>query len=119
MAVFGAAEVRGLQQSGLPLAACLKHYVGDGATEYGTGTWMFVWTGAPPGGCEHGDVRYDERMMREACLAPYLPALAAGCMTVSTLRSCRPDPFLTFELSPPAPLACTSGHGKLLIVPGH
>ena len=80
--VLGGAEVEGLQGSGVPMAACLKHFVADGGTSYGTGTWLFFWSGAPTSVCDHGDSLCDEATLREAHLKAYLPGLAAGCLTV-------------------------------------
>ena len=54
VATLGAAEVRGLQGvPGVPMAACLKHWVGDGGTALGTGSDDFKWTGAPPAISRH------------------------------------------------------------------
>ena len=39
--------MRGLQGAGVPIAACVKHWVADGGTVVGSGTADFAWTGAP------------------------------------------------------------------------
>ena len=58
VATLGAAEVVGLQQtSGVPIAACLKHWVADGGTCFGTGSDRFEWTGAPINVLDQGDAR--------------------------------------------------------------
>ena len=62
--------------------ACLKHWVGDGGTAYGTGTSSFFWTGAPGGVCDQGDCRDEEEVLRREHIAAYVPALRAGCLTV-------------------------------------
>lgn len=47
--------------------ACLKHWVGDGGTTYGI---------------DQGDTRISEEELRRIHIAPYLPALKAGALTV-------------------------------------
>ena len=144
--------MRGLQGAGVPIAACVKHWVADGGTVLGSGTADFAWTGAPylpisphispvpplylhcissvsrrlrvdgraarhaldpsrsnpsrstlsrstvpaeqrahaprrPAGApahvlDQGDVQCGEAELREVHVAPYLPALEAGCLTV-------------------------------------
>jgi beta-glucosidase len=81
---LGAAYVRGLQSQGV--AACAKHYVGDGGAEWGTHrrvSWVQFWEQS--GGAwtiDQGDVNISEEELRRVHLAPYLPALAAGALTV-------------------------------------
>lgn len=58
---LSAAEVRGLQGAGVPMAACVKHWVADGGTALGSGTGDFVWTGAPPHVLDQGDAQCDEK----------------------------------------------------------
>jgi len=76
--LLGAAAVRGLQGSSLdhPLsvAACVKHYVGDGGTTFGTGI-----DGHP---LDQGDTRVDEATLRKMHLAGYIPSIEAGAATV-------------------------------------
>ena len=78
VAELAAAEVRGIQTCGVPMAACVKHWVADGATALGTGTKDFEWTGAPVGVLDQGDAQIDERELRDRHVAAYLPALAAS-----------------------------------------
>ena len=78
---LSAAEVRGLQGAGVPMAACVKHFVADGATALGTGTGDFGWTGAPPA-LDQGDALIGDDELRRVHLPPYRPALEAGCLTV-------------------------------------
>ena len=71
VAEFGAAAVRGLQGEKLTdpqvIAACVKHYVGDGGTAFGS---------AQNGrGLDQGDMHVDEPTLRRIHLAPYLPAV--------------------------------------------
>ncbi len=78
---LGEAAVRGFQGSDLagPLSVlgCAKHYVGDGGTLFGTGT---------PRGRERlldqGDVRLDERTLREIHLQGYISTVKAGVGTI-------------------------------------
>ena len=49
------------------IAACVKHWVGDGGTSEGI---------------EQGDTRVGEAELRRLHVAPYLPALAAGALSV-------------------------------------
>ena len=74
---LGAAAVRGFQGRDLAdprgVAACAKHYVGDGGTAWGTGR---------DGRLDQGDVREDEAGLRRVHLAPYADAIAAGVATV-------------------------------------
>lgn len=84
VAELGAAYVRGLQSSGV--AACLKHYVADGAAEWGTHkkvSWVHFWE--DNGGewnIDQGDVNVSEDELRRVHLAPYLAALKEGALTV-------------------------------------
>ena len=83
VAVLAAAEVAGVQGQGFPMAACLKHWVGDGATTFGTGTADFYWSGAPTGVLDQGDAVIDQQALRHYHISAYLPALlSAGCLTV-------------------------------------
>ncbi len=49
------------------IAACLKHYIGDGATDYGVNA---------------GDANFTEEWMREVLLPPYIEGIKAGAQTV-------------------------------------
>ena len=80
---LGAAEVRGLQSSGgVPVAACVKHWVADGGTALGSGGANFGWTGAPTHLLDQGDAQISERELRKAHVSAYLPSLAEGVLTV-------------------------------------
>ncbi len=57
--------VRGLQEAGV--VACAKHWVGDGGTV---------------GGVDQGDTVMGEEELRRMHIAPYVPALEAGVLTV-------------------------------------
>ncbi len=63
------AFVRGLQQELGPdgVVACVKHWVGDGGTT---------------GGVDQGETTLPEDELRRVHVAPYLPALEAGVLTV-------------------------------------
>jgi beta-glucosidase len=80
VAACGEAEVLGLQEHGV--AACLKHWVGDGGTQYGTGTSLFFWSGAASRVLDQGNTTIDEATLREKHVAAYLPGLKAGALTV-------------------------------------
>ena len=75
--ILGAAAVRGLQGSSLAdplsLAACAKHFVGDGGTSLGTGQ---------RDGLDQGDTRVDEATLRRIHLPGYLSAIHAGVATI-------------------------------------
>ncbi len=87
---LGAAAVRGLQGAdpahGGTVAACLKHYVGDGGTTWDSvrpPEWIDWWDGwAPRWRIDQGDTTVDEATLRAVHLQPYLDALAAGALTV-------------------------------------
>ncbi len=66
---YGASFVRGLQGDlgSDSVVACLKHWVGDGGTSKGV---------------DQGDTEVSEDEFRRLHVAPYLPALAAGALTV-------------------------------------
>ena len=82
---LGAAAVRGFQGKDLadPLrvAACAKHYVGDGGTAWGTGR-RDDKDPAKGGRLDQGDVQADEATLRRIHLAPYADAIAAGVATI-------------------------------------
>ena len=75
--LLGAAAVRGLQGSSLdqPLsvAACVKHFVGDGGTTFGSGLDRLS---------DRGDTRVDEAMLRKIHLPGYVTAIQAGAATI-------------------------------------
>lgn len=70
---LGAAFVRGTQGAGA--LATPKHFIGDGATTFGTST---------TGGylLDQGDAQVDEATLRRLFLPPYQAALAAGARSV-------------------------------------
>jgi beta-glucosidase len=74
---LGAAAVRGLQGRDLGdpqrVAACAKHYAGDGGTAWGSGR---------NGRLDQGDLRVDEATLRAIQLPPYQYAIAAGVATI-------------------------------------
>jgi len=74
---LGAAAVRGLQGSALDhslsVAACVKHFVGDGGTTFGTGIG---------GRVDQGDTRVDEATLRKIHLPGYITAIQAGAATI-------------------------------------
>lgn len=76
---LGAAAVRGLQGSDLrapdAVAACVKHFAGDGGTVLGTSSFN-DW------GWDQGDTQCDEATFRRIHLAPYPPAIDAGALTI-------------------------------------
>jgi beta-glucosidase len=95
VSTLGAAYIRGLQGDGLRAPAAVlatpKHFVGDGATTWGsTGVGPYAgdaWphAGPPPAQdfkIDAGDVQVDEATLREVHLAPYVAALAAGAQIV-------------------------------------
>lgn len=92
VATLGAAAVRGLQgpdptMSGSTLA-CLKHYVGDGGTEWDSvaatrAPWIDWWDGwGDAWRIDQGDTRVDEATLRRVHLAPYGSGLDAGALSV-------------------------------------
>lgn len=81
---LGAAYTRGLQAEGV--AACAKHFVGDGGAEWGTRrrlSWVDFWEqGGGSWMIDQGDVNVDEATFRAVHLAPYYPSIDAGALTV-------------------------------------
>ena len=92
VARLGEAAVRGLHADGLDrsgsVVSCLKHYVGDGGTSWGSVgqgdlTWIDWWDGWGPGWrIDQGDTALDEQTLRAVHLHPYLDGLSAGGLTV-------------------------------------
>ncbi len=90
VAELGAAAVRGITgadpaASGSALA-CLKHFVGDGGTEWGSverSEWIDFWDGwGDTWQIDQGDTRVDEATLRSVHLHPYHSGLAAGALSV-------------------------------------
>lgn len=89
---LGAAYVRGQQQmeSGQTAAdsytsvlSCAKHFVGDGATEWGATPrydWIqwWNWDDSERWQIDQGDAAIDEKTLRALHLTPYREAIAAG-----------------------------------------
>ena len=83
------------------VAACAKHFVGDGGTIWGTGTEV---DGIHAYLIDQGDVQLDDAALRELHLPPYEKAIAADVKTImvsfSSLRGekCHGSNFLINEL---------------------
>lgn len=86
---LGAALIDGLQSPGGPGAgvlACAKHFVGDGATAWGSvareeaPTWWHGW--GENWQIDQGDAPISEHELRSVHLPPYVAAVEAGVMTV-------------------------------------
>jgi beta-glucosidase len=79
---LGAAAVRGFQGADLKgpqaVAACAKHYVGDGGTSWGTG----LKDAAGAQRIDQGETKVDEATLRKIHMAPYADAIAAGVATI-------------------------------------
>jgi beta-glucosidase len=86
---LGAALVEGLQgpsRTDCTVLACAKHFVGDGATSWGTvrrneaprwwDGWGETWQ------IDQGDAQISEAELRSVHLPPYAAAIEAGAMTV-------------------------------------
>ena len=85
VAELGAAAVRGLQGSDLSdptrVLACVKHYIGDGGTLFGTGRP----DANAPGGrypLDQGDVRLSEAELKQLHAQGYISAIAAGAASI-------------------------------------
>ncbi|MFZ9936852.1 MAG: glycoside hydrolase family 3 protein [Luteolibacter sp.] len=76
--LLGTAMVRGLQGADLAdkesVAACAKHFIGDGGTEFKPG--------GGEGMLDQGDVRIDEATLRAVHMAGYPAAIQAGVVTI-------------------------------------
>src|SRR6185369_12954192 len=79
---LGEAAVRGLQgrdlRDPLSVLACAKHFVGDGATIYGTGTKLKDGVHI----LDRGDVRLSEAELRRLHMQGYISAIRAGVGTI-------------------------------------
>jgi beta-glucosidase len=68
--------------------ACAKHFVGEGAMEWGTAgahrhPWIDWWNGWEPGWqIDQGDISVDDDELRRVHLAPFAGAIEAGALTV-------------------------------------
>lgn len=61
------------------VAACAKHFIGDGATVWGTGTRV---DGVHRYELDRGDVQLDDETLREIYLPPYVTAINADVKTI-------------------------------------
>jgi len=77
IAALGSAQVAGYQGASLnsqdAIAACTKHYIGDGAPTWSTGE---------NGKIDRGDARISEAELRALHLPPYQAAIEAGTATI-------------------------------------
>jgi len=80
--MMGAAAVRGYQGNDLSnpvsLLACAKHWIGDGATKYGTGRKLKADLQI----LDRGDVTLSESELRRLHMAGYVSAIKAGVGTI-------------------------------------
>lgn len=89
---LSAAYIQGLQSDDLSapfsVLATPKHFLGDGATIWGTSAKIFPpvpasqITEPTPFIIDQGDVRLDEATLRAVHLAPYISAIAAGAQVI-------------------------------------
>jgi beta-glucosidase len=86
---LGAALIEGLRGAGedeQSVLACAKHFVGDGATTWGTAPrldWVDWWDDWGEGWqIDQGDARIAEEELRSKHLLPYRAAVDAGVMSV-------------------------------------
>ena len=78
---MGVASIQGYQTSSLgssnvSIVACAKHFIGDGATEWGTGM------GNMPDKIDRGNALISDSLIRAKYLPPYIAAIKAGVGTV-------------------------------------
>ena len=79
-----AAAIKGYEEAldvldGKKIAACAKHFIGDGGTNWGTG---MLKEGLHTYLIDRGDTRISEKELREVHLPPYLEAIKAGVKTI-------------------------------------
>lgn len=67
------------------VAACAKHFIGDGATVWGTGTRV---DGKHTYYIDRGDVQLDDKTLREIYLPPYKTAIKADVKTIMASFNC-------------------------------
>jgi beta-glucosidase len=82
VAVLGEAATKGLQgdlKDPLRVLGCVKHYVGDGGTVYGTGRKQQNGKNLPN---DQGDVQLSEAELRRIHLPGYITSIAAGAGTI-------------------------------------
>jgi beta-glucosidase len=82
--MLGEAAVRGMQGSGfgdpLGIAACAKHFAGDGGTAFGTG--LPTGKGSLHYPLDQGDTRLNDADFRRIHLQGYITAIHAGVATI-------------------------------------
>lgn len=113
VAALGAAAVRGWQHAERPGArvlACAKHFLGEGASVWGTAgrhrhPWIDWWDGwGDTWQIDQGDVRIDEAELRRVHLPPFVAAVEAGALTIMACynswhgRRVHADAYLLTEL---------------------
>ena len=83
---MGVAAVRGFQgespRDPKRVLACAKHFVGDGATIFGTGPLAKKEGSSEKWPIDRGDMRLTEAELRTLLLPPYVAAIEAGVGTV-------------------------------------
>ncbi len=89
VARLGAGLISGLSDvsdGAVPVMACLKHFVGDGGTAWGTVAppqWVDWWKGwGPQWRIDQGDTQVTENVLRAVHLHPYVAGIDAGAATV-------------------------------------
>lgn len=86
VAELGAAAVRGLQGDDLSdpnrLAACAKHFAGDGGTTYGTGTVGVEGQAGKFHPLDQGDTRLSEAELKSLHMQGYVTTIAEGVATI-------------------------------------
>ncbi len=82
---LGEAATRGLQgldlRDPLRVAACAKHYIGDGGTSFGTGS-LKGGNSRERWPLDQGDTLVDEKTLRDIHLQGYITAIKAGVATI-------------------------------------
>ncbi len=83
---MGLAAIRGLQgatpRDPKRIVACAKHFIGDGATTFGTGPLAKKEGSSEKWPIDRGDTRLSEAELRRLLLPPYEAAVKAGVGTV-------------------------------------
>jgi beta-glucosidase len=90
VSTLGAAFVRGLQRlkgGHSRVLASVKHYIGDGGTNWGSKPdydWLPMWRSSGNGTwhIDQGDVTVDEATLRALHLPPYIAAIKAGALNI-------------------------------------
>ena len=83
---MGVAAIRGFQgespRDPKHVVACAKHFVGDGATTFGTGPLAKKEGSSEKWPIDQGDTRLTEAELKKLLLPPYVAAIEAGVGTV-------------------------------------